>query len=115
MSSPEWRRTHKKQIKAYQRKWEAAHRQQRIEITRKYTASLVSWFAEYKQTLACSQCGENHPACLDFHHKDEKEKDFILAIYRYFGKKRILEEIGKCMVLCANCHRKFHDRFAGVK
>lgn len=51
--------------------------------------------------------------CLDFHHKDLALKSYNIAAMARgkLGegkKKRILEEIAKCDVLCANCHRKLH-------
>lgn len=62
-----------------------------------------------KSTFVCSECGENHPAILDFHHLDPIQKDFSIGtcIHRY-GMKRIQKEISKCIVLCSNCHRKLH-------
>ena len=70
---------------------------------------MKQWFKEYKETLECAKCFENHPACLVFHHNDPKEKEISIsdAIKRW-SKKRILIEIAKCTVLCANCHHKFH-------
>lgn len=68
------------------------------------------WFEEYKSTLSCTVCGENHIACLDFHHinKTEKEKSISQAVSHGWPKDKILEEINKCKVLCSNCHRKLH-------
>jgi hypothetical protein len=54
----------------------------------------------------CIICGETHPACLEFHHKDPLKKEFLIS--KLYNKKRILEEIKKCNVLCSNCHRKYH-------
>ena len=67
-------------------------------------------FEELKSTLACEKCGENHVACLDFHHKDPTEKDteVSVAVHRSWGRERIEKEISKCIVLCSNCHRKLH-------
>ena len=66
--------------------------------------------AEYKKTLKCENCGENHPATLDFHHPDPNKKD--MAVSKMIAAKKkwedIEKEINKCMVLCANCHRKLH-------
>jgi|SRR3712207_5953769 len=73
--------------------------------------NLVQWFAEYKSTLFCVRCGENHPACLEFHHlegKTGKWDEVSDMVRRLLSKERILAEIAKCEVLCANCHRKEH-------
>ena len=60
----------------------------------------------------CIACGENHPATLVFHHRDESIKEFNLAkaAAQNISKKRLLAEIAKCDVYCANCHRKLHYR-----
>lgn len=78
--------------------------------------NLVQWLAEYKSTLSCIRCGENHPACLEFHHlegKAGKWDEVSDMVRRLLSKKRILAEIAKCEVLGANCHRKEH--YVGVR
>ena len=57
-----------------------------------------------------SKCGEDHIACLDFHHQNPEEKEHNIAWMLAFGfsKEAILAEIDKCIVLCSNCHRKEH-------
>lgn len=76
----------------------------------KNQAELVEWFKGLKATMCCCRCGESHPACLDFHHRDPatKEFDVSIATNRGFGRPRIKAEIAKCDVLCSNCHRKLH-------
>jgi hypothetical protein len=70
----------------------------------------VNRFTKYKQTLQCSQCDESYYKCLEFHHLDPSKKDFSLSVLkRDHSWDRILEEVDKCVVLCANCHRKAHD------
>jgi hypothetical protein len=58
----------------------------------------------------CVDCGESHPACLDFHHLDPKQKseniNYMLRNNRTWPT--IEAEIAKCVVLCSNCHRKRH-------
>lgn len=67
------------------------------------------WLREFKASLECLKCGENHIACLDFHHRDPKEKDSpISSKVGRWSRKRIMAEIEKCDVLCSNCHRKEH-------
>lgn len=75
----------------------------------------VTW-AAFKETLSCTVCGENHPATLDFHHvirsPDNKKVHRLVGDGLY---KKALEEIKKCVVLCANCHRKHHYEEAQTK
>jgi hypothetical protein len=71
---------------------------------------LKNWFKEYKKNLSCTLCPENHPATLDFHHRDKDSKIMGICdlVARNYSKEHILEEIAKCDVLCSNCHRKLH-------
>lgn len=85
------------------KKSERAHiKRRKLEIKR--------WFKIYKKKLSCSKCFENHPATLEFHHGDSVSKDRGVAIIVNNGcsREKIMEEIKKCVVLCANCHRKIH-------
>ena len=71
---------------------------------------LTVQFAAFKATKTCTKCGESHPAALDFHHlisKNTNKKVYKLVSDGHHWP-RILEEITKCIVLCANCHRKHH-------
>ena len=65
---------------------------------------------EYKRSRSCVRCGESEPCCLDFHHIDPSLKVDAVPemVNRGFGIARIVEEIAKCIILCANCHRKKH-------
>lgn len=63
---------------------------------------------EAKEGKSCA-CGENHPACLDFHHRENDKILGIAAIPKQgWSKERLLAEIAKCDLICANCHRKHH-------
>lgn len=78
---------------------------------RRYKEKHIRAFDAWKRTLFCEQCGENDPDCLDLHHINPKEKDYSFAVLR--GKpmnERFFNEVAKCIVLCANCHRKLHGR-----
>ena len=68
----------------------------------------AQWYA-YKATLSCTKCGFNHIAALDFHHEDPSTK--LGNVHRFISNgqfKKAYEEIKKCIVLCANCHRIYH-------
>jgi len=71
---------------------------------------------DYIQSLKtqCSKCGYNKcKEALEFHHINPNEKDNSLAQYsrRMFSpavKQSIDNEVAKCVILCANCHRETH-------
>lgn len=60
---------------------------------------------------SCSICGYNkNYAALDFHHKNIDEKEFAPArlIYSSYDLDEIFNELDKCQLVCANCHREIH-------
>ena len=61
--------------------------------------------------FGCSRTGP--PAIFDFHHRDAADKHFGIGqdgIPRRWEK--VVAELAKCVMLCANCHREVH---AGVR
>ena len=63
----------------------------------------------YKGSLKCARCPENHIATLDFHHIDPSEKEYEVSKLVSNGMyTKAYKEVKKCIVLCANCHRKLH-------
>ncbi len=67
------------------------------------------WIIDYKKNCKCSKCGESRWWVLDFHHVDpDKKEDSIHNLLRNSTKEKVKEEINKCIVLCANCHRDLH-------
>jgi hypothetical protein len=57
----------------------------------------------------CVDCGKKYPSCvMDFDHRDGSHKHGnvgSLVSQAYFTKDRLFEEIQKCDLVCANCHR----------
>lgn len=68
------------------------------------------WMAEFLADKKCLDCGENNPICLDFHHTNPKTKvdGVTKMLYEFRSLKSVLKEIKKCVIVCANCHRKRH-------
>ena len=85
-------------------------RDQEIARIQERAKNLREYMKEYKSSLQCIRCGENHPACLDFHHVDSTTKSVNPSEMagRGWSKERMQQEFDKCIVLCANCHRKEH-------
>ena len=58
----------------------------------------------------CQICGYSRCLeALEFHHLESTGKDFGISDRGYTRSwKRIIEELDKCILLCANCHREVH-------
>jgi len=77
------------------------------ERNRVVKQSANAFVASYLKTHPCVDCGENNILVLEFDHKDPSSKDgeVSVIITRSGSLKRLKEEISKCDVRCANCHR----------
>jgi hypothetical protein len=63
--------------------------------------------AELIQGLACVDCGETDVVVLEFDHRDRATKKVEVSRLMSSGSiETLLEEIAKCDVRCANCHRR---------
>ena len=62
----------------------------------------------------CENCGYSKcPDVLEFHHINPEEKEFGIGSKGYTRSwKKIKEELDKCVLLCANCHRELHYKQA---
>lgn len=56
----------------------------------------------------CSDCGETNIFKLAFHHTNPMIKDAKINDLKYGRWSNIEREIMKCILLCNNCHNKFH-------
>ncbi|MAH03611.1 hypothetical protein CMI39_02380 [Candidatus Pacearchaeota archaeon] len=65
----------------------------------------------------CIKCGYNkYPEVLEFHHIDSSKKDFNVSSKGHCRSwKRVSEEIKKCNLFCANCHREIHVELKKLK
>ena len=110
MSNEVWRETHKEELRKYRRDWYYRNREHAISKINERIDLLKKWMKEYKSGLKCEKCGMSNPLCLVFHHKNPKEKETNLsqAAHNGWSIQRILKEIQKCEVLCANCHLILH-------
>lgn len=65
-----------------------------------------------KRMYNCVDCGESEPIVLEFDHvRGEKRRAVADMVSNYYSIKTIKEEIRKCEIRCANCHRKkTHER-----
>lgn len=86
------------------------------EYSKKYVNPHVDgnkiYIQEYLQKHPCVDCGEDDWIVLEFDHIRGVKHKAISALIR-FPINRIIEEIAKCEVRCANCHRRVTYQRAG--
>lgn len=80
------------------------------EATQKRRDKIKAMSVQYKGGK-CHICG--YDKCynaLEFHHLDPNKKDFGIANKGYTRSwEKVKEELDKCIMVCANCHREIHD------
>lgn len=94
--------------RASRRKWYYANKEKQLAYKKQRERETYAWVQSLK--AKCLWCPEAHPAALEFHHLDPDTKDLPLAsvIKQGWSRERIAKEADKCIVLCSNCHRKYH-------
>lgn len=83
---------------------QAVSREELVAAKKKYVF-------EYKSHFGCQICGLKDPECLDFHHISDNKKTDVASITNTAANLgALLLEICKCVVICANCHRRLHKQ-----
>lgn len=111
MPTQKWREENLENMRQYRRDWYSKNQEHAKEKVIERKNAINKWFKEIKRQLRCKKCGEDHPACLEFHHLNPSEKKINLSeavAIKGWSKNKILDEIAKCVALCYNCHRKLH-------
>lgn len=73
----------------------------RVSQMREYVTSL-------KRDRVCPHCGESRPECLQWHHRNPDDKAFTISNGYGASMDKMLAEIAKCDLMCANCHIHYH-------
>jgi hypothetical protein len=79
-----------------------------LEYNKKYRRQRFELIQKLKSEKGCCICKEPDPRCLDFHHVNGKS--FTISDKICFSLEKLLLEIAKCEVICANFHRKHHRK-----
>jgi ferredoxin len=92
---------HREHYLANKPRYIAQARQRKKALLEERTQYLVAFFREHP----CVDCGEADPVVLEFDHLREKKFSISEGVQ---GRRwqDVLDEIAKCEVVCANCHRR---------
>ena len=102
---------------AYGKQHYLANRQRYIDQARAQKQRLAlertRYLIEFFVTHPCADCGEQDPVVLEFDHLRDKSFAIGPALSRR-NWQSILDEMEKCEVVCANCHRRRTARRRGA-
>ena len=98
----------------YDKRYWASRKDLRLEQKRAWKNGMAAWARDLKVDKPCADCGDTfHPAAMTWDHLPGTNKlGDVGNMVRRAGKERILAEISKCELVCANCHavRTFERR-----
>ena len=92
--------------RAAKRRWYENNREVYREKNRRKKEYLKEIMREYK-SRPCADCGGEFPFyVMDFDHRDAGNKCLSVSkMVQRMNVQRLQDEIAKCDVVCANCHR----------
>ncbi len=110
MRANRWKRKNPTRRKEICREWywntPAEYRENCKKMASAERREIRAWVGAIKLKAGCSDCGyKKYPEALDFDHLRDKKHDIGGMCNARISKERILLEIAKCEVVCANCHR----------
>jgi hypothetical protein len=91
------------------KKWREKNPNKKKEYNKKLYDKVKLFQQTFMKNNPC-ECGVSDIECLDYHHIDQQTMEKRIPSIHTFNKS--IEEMIKCIVVCANCHRKIH---AGTK
>lgn len=101
---------------AYKQEHYAANRQRYIDqaMARKrvMVEERIEFLVAFLREHPCADCGETDPVVLEFDHLRDKKFN-VAAGLRDREWQSVLDEMAKCDVVCANCHRRRTARRGG--
>lgn len=113
IKDPELRRQY---MKEYQKKHYQKNKKAYKEKAKAYNRNQRKWGRDFitrvKRMYGCVDCGVSNPIILEFDHvRGSKVNNIADMVNQSYSLTTIKEEIRKCEVRCANCHRiKTHER-----
>ena len=93
--------------KAHYRRNAHLHNRRRANNRKRYQVRNRTLIMEYMRTRSCVDCGERDTRVFEFDHvQGEKSAEISFMVQRGYGWRRIEKELAKCVIRCANCHRR---------
>jgi hypothetical protein len=103
--------------RAYDNKYYGSNPRRKKYIKQKRTKEREAahqYICAYLQSHPCVDCGEDDPVVLEFDHVRGNKRASVSKL-KTCSKKAVVQEIKKCVVRCANCHRRKTSKQLGWK
>jgi len=95
------------QKKNWYKKNKKSHKENVYENKIKNIEAARAYVWDFLLSHPCVKCGESDPAILEFDHvRGQKRAEVTKLMRDGYTLKIIQREIDKCVVLCANCHKR---------
>lgn len=108
----------RKQARKFYRKNSEPYKRRARAFNKQRSAWRLAEADRVKESNGCLICKETTLCILDFHHRhgNSKGREGGMPVMRAacFSNRRFLRELSKCVILCANCHRKVHAGVASI-
>jgi hypothetical protein len=89
--------------KECQREYSKQHYYERNERQRQRLREIL----QQAKSTPCQDCGVQYaPHIMDFDHREGVDKFDHVGRLILYTKRKLLEEIAKCDIVCSNCHRE---------
>lgn len=91
--------------------WYPKNKEKHITYVKRNKAKVAEFLEQYKRQQKCADCGfpgNQFPFVLDFDHENNgATKSFTIGSWSHavLSIEAIKQEIDKCELVCANCHR----------
>ena len=100
--------------RAHYQKNKASHNPRRAQHTVEYRNRNRIFIAQILAKASCVDCGERDPIVLEFDHvRGQKKYDIAFMTNAGIAIRTLESELAKCVVRCANCHRRRTARLGG--
>lgn len=83
--------------------YHTAKNQQNLNVRKIFNKTMIY---DYLKEHPCVDCGERNPVVLEFDHvRGEKKFNISAGMVKGYTWSILADEIAKCDIRCANCHR----------
>lgn len=93
-------------FKAYYAERRAHHRRRNNALKAQRVREAQNFVLAFLRAHPCVDCGETDPVVLEFDHVGPKRAEISTLVRRGVLEAVLVEEMARCEIVCANCHRR---------